>query len=162
MLHVWITALISTSCWSFNTSRGKIEGNCDPELFSKKPQRLRVFFFLKNARVCLCIWTQSIAYYMTLHCKSSLSSSTPMCPVDIIPERNGSSLQSCGESTLDIFYLEVIAALSHVEGSCCLRTLTNTRWFQSGRTEERLLLYLLLLQYYFCCKYSMHPQCIKC
>ncbi len=44
MLHVWITALISTTCWSFNTSREKIEGNCDPELFSKKPQRLRVFF----------------------------------------------------------------------------------------------------------------------
>lgn len=42
VLYVWVAAPISTTCWSFDTSRGKIEGNCDPELFSNFSEPLHM------------------------------------------------------------------------------------------------------------------------
>lgn len=73
----------------------------------------------------LCAWTQSVADYLTIHCILSLSPSAVTCSGDIIPKKN-SHMKSWSP---DILNPEITADLSHVEDMCCLRMLTNTRWF---------------------------------
>lgn len=53
--------------------------------------------------------------------------------------QNKMGFSHVGSRTSEIFYLEIIAASGHVEGSCCPRTLTNTRWFPSCYTEEIII-----------------------
>lgn len=120
-----------TTCWSFNTSQGKIEGNCDPELFSKR------FFSCIKMHKCASAYkhNQKLIVWQST-CIQLLSSPTPMCPSDIMPEKNGPHCHVEGQLSESFFSLEIIAVSNHVEASCCLRTLTNTRWFPSCYTEE--------------------------
>lgn len=66
------------------------------------------------------------ADYLTINCMLSLSSLTPICHGDIITEKNGPHCHAEIQLS-EIFYLETIAASSHVEASCCTATLKNTR-----------------------------------
>lgn len=73
----------------------------------------------------------------------------------------GKKGSSHGESrTSEIFYLEIIAALSHVEGSCCPRTLTNTRWFPLCYTEE-VIISTCIIAVFMLLVNGLHFHCVK-
>lgn len=159
MLHVWIPALMSATYCSFNTSRGKDRGetvtlNCFPK--SLKGASLHMCASAYKHHQCLIIWQSTACCHQA-----------PPCPRAL-----GTSYQSKMGPTVRLtvmrrvenrtkLYLEIIEALSHVEGPLLSEKGWQTPDAPHHAAQKRSLLVLLLLQYSRGCKWSPFPLWIE-